>query len=384
MFENLLMRPVRVLVLYNEPVLAPSHPDFESEQQVVETVRDVNDILVGAGYAVSQLAVSTNPQLLLEGLRDLRPDVVFNLFEGLPDQGTTEAFVAGLLEWSGVPFTGSPFTTLTMARSKHLCKYLFRGAGLPTPDFMVVESVPVLECPLPWPVIVKPAQEDASVGLDQGSVVVNRSALNDRVASLLKNYGSPVLVEEFIDGRELNVSMIEAPKLRILPVSEVLFTPNGPGYWPIITYDAKWRPGSRDYEATPPQYPAQVEPSLAKTLDKVARQAFRLLGCRDYARCDFRIHPSGQPYLLEVNPNPDFSDLAGLAGSLKSAGLTHAEFTCNLVKGALLRGGPANGRLFNEPAPLVKTRSPRATSPIKSTVPVGKPRHRPRRRQKVS
>jgi len=377
------MPPIRVLVLYNEPVLSPGHPDFESEQQVVETVKGVSEHLVRAGYDVCHLGVSTEPRVLLDGLRELTPDVVFNLFEGVPDQGTTESFVAGLLEWSGVPFTGSPFATLTLARSKHLCKYVFRGAGLPTPEFMVVENTPVLECALRWPVIVKPAQEDASVGLDQGSVVLDMAALNDRVASLLKTYGPPVLVEEFIDGRELNVSMVEAPKLRILPVSEVLFTGNGPDFWPIVTYDAKWRPGSRDYEATPPQYPADVDPNLTKTLGKIARQAFRLLGCRDYARCDFRVRPSGEPYLLEVNPNPDFNDLAGLAGSLKSAGLTHAEFTNNLVKMALLRGGAANGMV------LKTTAAPRGPSRRLATVPKGslagvKSRLRSRRKQKVS
>jgi D-alanine-D-alanine ligase len=378
------MRPSRVLVLYNEPVLPVGHPDFESEQQIIETVQDVSNNLVKAGYEVNHLGVSRNPQVLLNGLRELCPDVVFNLFEGVPDQGTTEAFVAGLLEWFGVAFTGSPFATLTLARSKDLCKYLFRGAGLPTPDFMVVENAPVLECRLQWPVIVKPAQEDASVGLDQGSVVVDLPALNDRVAFLLKNYGPPVLVEEFIDGRELNVSMIEAPKLRILPVSEVLFVSDGPGYWPIVTYDAKWRPGSRDYEATPPQYPANVEPSLAKVLGKIARKAFSLLGCRDYARCDFRVRPDGQPYLLEVNPNPDFNDLAGLAGSLKSAGLTHADFTNNLVKKALVRGGAPNAMVFNDAPPLVKSPIQRSTLKMKGALPQDKPRHRPRRKQKVS
>ena len=378
------MPPIRVLVLYNEPVLNPGHPDFESEQQVVETVRGVSENLARAGYDVCHLGVSTNPRLLLDGLDELRPDVVFNLFEGVPDQGTTEAFVAGLLEWSGVAFTGSPSATLTLARSKHLCKYLFQGAGLPTPDFMVVESVPVLECRLRWPVIVKPAQEDASVGLDQGSVVVDQSALNDRVASLLKSYGPPVLVEEFIDGRELNVSMVETPKLRILPVSEVLFVSDGPGYWPIVTYDAKWRPGSRDYEATPPQYPANVEPNLAKVLGKIARKAFRLLGCRDYARCDFRVRPSGEPYLLEVNPNPDFNDLAGLAGSLKSAGLTHAEFTNNLVKMALLRGGAANGMLLNQPTAPIRSPNRRLATAAKGSLPGVKSPLRSRRKQKVS
>jgi D-alanine-D-alanine ligase len=232
-------------------------------------------------------------------------------------------------------------------------------------------------------VIIKPAQEDASVGLDQGSVVVDMPALNDRVSSMLKTYGPPVLVEEFIDGRELNVSMIEAPKLRILPVSEVLFVRDGPGFWPIVTYDAKWRPGSRDYEATPPQYPADVEPNLAKTLGKIARRAFRLLGCRDYARCDFRVRPSGEPYLLEVNPNPDFNDLAGLAGSLKSAGLTHAEFTNNLVKMALLRGGAANGMVLKT-ASVSRSPNRRLSSVPKGSLAGVKSRLRPRRKQKVS
>src|SRR6202035_5287419 len=125
---------------------------------------------------------------LLDGLRRRRPDVVFNLFEGTADHGTTEAYVAGLLDWLHLPFTGSPFHTLCLARSKHLTKHLFQGAGLPTPAFFVVEELPVPECNLEWPVIVKPALQDASVGLDQGSVVTVQQGLNDRVASLLHSY----------------------------------------------------------------------------------------------------------------------------------------------------------------------------------------------------
>jgi D-alanine-D-alanine ligase len=168
-----------------------------------------------------------------------------------------------------------------------------------------------------------------------------------------------------------------------VPVSEVLFVSDGPGYWPIVTYDAKWRPGSRDYEATPPQYPADVDPRLAKVLGKIAGKAFRLLGCRDYARCDFRVRPSGEPYLLEVNPNPDFNDLAGLAGSLKSAGLTHAEFTKNLVKMALLRGGASNGMLL-KPSQAAASPNRRLATATKGSLASVKSRLRPRRKQKVS
>ena len=268
------MRPTRVLILHNQPVLPVGHTDYESEHEIVSTVEVVHQTLSDAGFEAACLGVSTNPQVLLHGLEQHQPDVVFNLFEGTGDHGNTEAYVAGLLDWLGMPFTGSPFHALTLARSKHLTKYLFQGAGLPTPAFFIVEALPVLECPLEWPVIVKPAQQDASVGLDQGSVVTDLERLQERVAGLLRNYGPPVLVEQFIPGRELNVAVVEAPDLRLLPISEVLFVDKEPGYWPIVTYDAKWRPGTRDYEATPPRYPADVTPRLAERLGALARPGF--------------------------------------------------------------------------------------------------------------
>jgi D-alanine-D-alanine ligase len=301
-------------------------------------VDTVEQALTGAGHQVSRLGVGRDPARLLEGIGRLRPDVVFNLFEGLADSGETEAHAAGLLEWLGVPFTGSPYQTLCLARDKPLTKYLLQGAGLPTAPFVVVEDLPVPPCPLEWPVIVKPATQDASVGLDQGSVVTDQRRLHERVAYLLENYGPPVLVEQFIRGRELNVAVVETPELKTLPPSEILFVDKDPEFWPIVTYDAKWKPGSRDYEATPPRYPARVSPRLAGKLATLAKQAFRLLGCRDYARVDFRVRPGGKPCILEVNPNPDFSPLAGMAGGLESAGLTHTQFTLDLVQRALARG----------------------------------------------
>jgi D-alanine-D-alanine ligase len=337
-------RPARVLVLYNEPVLPAGHPDAESEHEVLGTVAEVAKALAGAGHAVRRLGVGRDPGPLLTGLRRERPDVVFNLFEGLADHYETEAHVAGLLDWLGIPYTGCPFAALAVARNKPLTKHLLQGAGLPTPGFLVVEAPPVPECRLGWPVIVKPAGQDASVGLDQGSVVTSQERLEARVAQLLEAYGPPVMVEQFIRGREFNVALVEAPDLRALPVSEILFTDPDPNFWPIVTYDAKWKPGSRDYESTPPKYPAEVAPRLRARLERLAASAFGLLGCRDYARVDFRVGPTGRPTILEVNPNPCFSPTAGLAGGLASAGLTHAQFTLQLVERARSRGrGAAEG-----------------------------------------
>jgi D-alanine-D-alanine ligase len=329
---------MRVLVLYNEPVLPADHPDADSEHEILYTVDAVTGPLADAGFEVSKLGVSRDPAVLLSGVRRSKPDVVFNLFEGLADQYGTEAHAAGLLEWLGIPYTGCPFQTLCIARDKPWTKRLIRGAGLPTADFFVADEGPVEDCPIEWPVIVKPGAQDASIGLDQSSVVTDLERLNERVAYLLDTYGPPVLVEEFISGREFNIGLIESPDLRALPVSEIEFVDHEPGYWPLVTYDAKWKPGSRDYEATPARYPAVVSPRLAARLHTLAKQAFRLLGCRDYARVDFRLRPNGKPCILEVNPNPDFSPLAGLSGGLTSAGLTHAQFAVELVHAALARG----------------------------------------------
>jgi len=332
------MTTPRVLILYNDPVLPRDHPDAESEHEVLVTVAVVHSELTQAGHEVTRLAVGRNPSVLLAGLREIRPDVVFNLFEGSADDGSTETVVAGMLEWLGVPFTGCPAHAISLARNKALAKILLRGAGLPTPDFFVLTEPAVPHCPLDWPVIVKPATQDASVGLDQGSVVTDPAALQKRVACLLERYGPPVLVEKFLDGREFNVALVEALDYRFLPISEIRFVGDHADLWPIVTYDAKWKRGSREDLATPPHYPADLDDAMMQTLQSVALRAFHLFGCRDYARADIRLGPSGQPYILEINPNPDYNPDAGLTGGLASLSVTHAQFTADLVRTAWTRG----------------------------------------------
>jgi D-alanine-D-alanine ligase len=331
------MRPTRVLVLYNEPTLPAHHPDAESEHEILQTVDFVRQELLEADFEVHPLATSYEPEALIRNLRQLEPDVVFNLYEGTPEDGDSEGKVTGILEWLGLPFTGCPSLALLLARNKQITKQLLHGAGLPTPEFAVVNHLPVGDSSLEWPVIVKPALQDASVGLDQGSVVTSSRALEERVAHLLTAYGPPVLVEQYIAGREFNVSLIENPDLRVLPISEIVFDASDPGFWPIVTYDGKWKPGTRDFDATPPKFTSAIAPQLAEQLETLARQAFQVLGCRDYARVDFRVSDAGEPFILEVNPNPDYNPVAGLAGALMTAGISHAAFTVNLVRVAQMR-----------------------------------------------
>src|ERR1043166_1222959 len=164
------MTKASVVVLYNKPVLPMDHPDASSEHSVVEIAEHVAKTLGEAGFASSLIELGTDPTPLWPELQRRNADVVFNLFEGNGDRPETESYLAGLLEWFGVPYTGSPYTAVTLARAKDTAKHLLKGAGLPTADFQVVQSPPAPKRTVRFPVIVKPARQDASVGIEQSSV----------------------------------------------------------------------------------------------------------------------------------------------------------------------------------------------------------------------
>lgn len=326
----------RVVILYNEPTLPADHPDADSEHEIVYTVSETEKVLIASGFEVEQLGAHVDPGKIIDGLRELQPDVVFNLFEGVPEMSTTEAFAAGLLEWLGVPYTGCPYQCLVAARDKPLTKRLLQSARLPTPKFALVERLPVRPNRLGWPVIVKPPCEDASVGMAQASVVTNPDEYRERVEFIFEEFGSPALVEQYIRGREFNIALYEKPELTVLPPYEYTFTKNNK--WGIITYDSKWNTESRDFEATPPDYRPKIAPQVRKKLDRIAKKTYKLLGCRDLARVDVRVTPEGKPYVIEVNPNPDFSPVGGLADCLETAELTLKDVAAQMVQNALARG----------------------------------------------
>jgi D-alanine-D-alanine ligase len=323
-----------VLMLYNEPLLPRDHPDAESENTVIEVADDMMKTLMENGFRTMPLALGTDPAVLWSTLKKRKPDVVFNLFEGNLDNPETESFVAALLEWSGIPYTGSPPATLSLARAKHRTKHLLKGAGLATADFIVVNELPMPACTLEYPVIVKPATQDASVGVDQESVCVNARQLEERVRYVLATYGAPAIVEEYIAGREFNLSLVEFPELRALSPMEILLPPEEAGSWSIFTYAGKWNEGTVEYELTQSRFPSDLSAATIRKLNQLAMRAFRLLGCRDYARVDFRVKPNGKAYILEVNPNPDITDLTFCLGPIR---LSLAEFVTGLVRQALNR-----------------------------------------------
>ena len=337
------MRP-RILILYNMPVLPLDHPDAGSEHDIIDTVANTARVLEAAGFEVRRLGINYDPQPLLDEVRHNRPATVFNLFEGLATQTGTEVSVAALMEWLNLPFTGSPSAALALGRDKVRTKHLLAGADLPTPDFVRIDRPPVPRWRRHWPAIVKPACQDASVGIDQASVVTSQAQLEERARYVLSEYGPPVMVERFVFGREFHINLIEewvggAPRrLRVLPLAEIEFLDTRPGHWPVYTFAAKWKTESDEYKATPLHTGVAISDEPAERLRQLAEKAFRLLQCRDYARLDVRMSEDGRFHILEVNPNPYLNSQALVRG-MAAIGKSHEQLIVDLALAAMARGG---------------------------------------------
>jgi D-alanine-D-alanine ligase len=274
----------------------------------------------------------------LQGILATKVDLVFNLCEEFFGHTRLEMNIAALLELLGIPFTGSSALVLGLSQDKAKTKALLAHHKIPTPFYRVWHPGrdDVLEG-LPFPLIVKPLCEDASLGIDNDSFVQDEEALEKQVRKIHQAYGPSVLVEEFIAGRELNVSILGNEKPLVLPISEIDFSSLPPGLPRICGYSAKWEEKSEEFCNTVPRCPAVFAPEIENRIFQVSLQSYDIIGCSDYARIDIRLSPDGTPYVLEVNANPDISPDAGIIRSAKTGGIPYADFIGGIVEFALAR-----------------------------------------------
>ncbi len=318
-------------------MLPTDHPDSASEADVAEVARTVAEALVRNHFDAWPLPASPPIGKVLGKLANPAPDVVFNLIEGFGGRSIGEAHATGLLELLGLAYTGCPPEAQALCHSKAKTKALLKGLGLPTAPFAIVRSgEPIPRWDGPWPVLLKPEAEDASLGIDQSSVVETAEAIVEGVARLRVQNGGNVLIEAYLPGREFNVGVLALPEPQALPVAEIVYRVPA-GSWPILTYAAKWDIGSLEDLNSRPVCPADVEPLLGRLLSRLAVEAFRATGCRDYARVDFRLDERGSPMILEVNPNPDIGPEAGWARALRASARDYEETLSRLVVQAARR-----------------------------------------------
>ena len=314
-----------------------------SEESVAEMAQQAQEAVRSLGLGTTLVPLQRSLLNFLNRVKELNPDALVNLCEGYFGRPQWESNVAGIFELLGLTFTGNGAKTLALCQDKFKAKAVLKASGLPTaPAQLMLKGDEPLE--LRFPLIVKPNAEDASLGVYPESVVRDEEALRRQVRRCLDNYKQPVLVEAFIDGREFNVSVMENGEARALPVSEIDYSAMPKDMPRILGYDAKWFEDHPLYQKTPPVCPAPVDDGTRARLQGLAEAAFRTMGCRDYARVDFRMDAKGRPFILEVNPNPDISTNAGYARALKAAGLEYAAFWGVMVDNALKR------RTVNDPS----------------------------------
>ena len=282
----------------------------------------------------------------------LAADVVFNLCEALDCDSRHEIVIPSLLDLMGVTYTGSAPFALGLALRKDRAKEVLRARGIPTPAAVCVESEDALPgilaaLALPFPLIVKPTREDASVGIHASSVAHDLASLERAARAVLRDLDQPALIERFIDGREIYVSLLGNAPPRALPFHEIDFTDLPEGLPRIVSYAGKWDVESMECIGTRPTRCLIDEP-LRERVEQVARAAFTALDLCDYARIDVRLAADGTPYVIDVNPNCDLSADAGFARAAGYDGLAYAVLIEEVCLAALARRTPARPALAAE------------------------------------
>ncbi|MBI2856946.1 MAG: ATP-grasp domain-containing protein [Chloroflexi bacterium] len=332
--------PLRIAVVHNQPDgdRYSAMGEDQAVAAVMEAVEAVHQSLAEMGYSVVRVPLHPPLSAAREKLLALRheADAVFNLFEGFDGKPDTEAEIAGVLSGLSLPFTGCPPHALALALDKVRTKQLLSRSGLDTPHFQVLCPPDITGFNLRFPCIVKPLGEDASHGINEDSVVDNTEALGRQVSVVASNFGGRALVEEFVEGREFNAAVMGNRDLEVLPVSEIVYN-LPPGLPKFLPYAAKWTPGSPYFEHTPAVCPAEADSEIIAHLSDTARRAFRLLGCRGYARVDMRLGQGDKVFVLEVNPNPDIAPGTGAARQASAAGMTYPLFVERILRLALER-----------------------------------------------
>ncbi|RMF24764.1 MAG: ATP-grasp domain-containing protein [Deltaproteobacteria bacterium] len=335
------MKKLRVVVLMHEDLIPPDSLDGYSEIEINEwkTEYDVVSALEELGHDVLKLGVRDELGPLRAAIDNFKPDIVFNLLEEFRGEAVYDLNVIAYLELRGVAYTGCGPRGLLLARDKSLSKQLLSYHRIRVPRFVVCRIGRKIRRPrgLDFPLIVKSLTEDSSMGISQASVVHDDATLAERVAFVHDRIKTDAIVEQFIDGRELYVSVLGNTRLTVLPVAELVFRRKPPDGILIATtaakhdvaYQERWGVDVKRARGLP----AEVEQKLAR----IGKRIYRILGLTGYGRIDFRLSREGEPYFLEANPNPEIARYEEFASAADAAGMTYEQLLERILRLGLQR-----------------------------------------------
>lgn len=322
--------------------IALLHTADALEPPVDPVIEQLCDALRSLDHHVSTLVVDTDVEPVVRALHRDAPDLVFNIAESFGGKSALESNVAALLNLLGLKYTGSSPAGLLLAGDKSLTKQVLRFHGVQTPEFATLYRGAVdWAGDLTFPVIVKPPQEDASLGITAASVVHEIKELFSRIDALQAEYQQPVLVEQFIEGREFYVGVLGNANAEALPVIELDFTGFPAGKPRIASWEAKWgedgEGSGAEFAGTRSIFPQRLDTALEERMKQIAVEAYRALRLRDYGRIDLRVSPAGEIYVIEVNPNCYLERESEFSRAALQHGLEHPALIARIVELSMAR-----------------------------------------------
>jgi D-alanine-D-alanine ligase len=337
---------MRILVLFDTDFDPPADQNYSRQLESTDEVEfDVARALIGLGHQVRLFGFRNDLDALVAGLKAEPCDVVFNLTERFRNLSSLDYGVSAILEMLDLPTTGASAEGLMLARDKALTKMVLAYQGLRIPHFFVCQRGHAVLRPsdIRFPLIVKPLDEDASVGIAQGSVVRDDAALAERVGFIHTRHNTDAIIEEFIPGRELYVGVIGNDPPRALPPIEMKFSEDSSEESRIATFKAKWSHKYREARGIENCIATNLSDELRARLAEVAVRTYKAAGLRDYGRIDVRLAHDDAVYIVEANPNPYLADGEDLAWAAEEGGVFYPQLVENIAQMALARKKPPRG-----------------------------------------
>ncbi len=307
--------------------------DWKTEAGVLAALRDL-------GHTVEHLALFDDLDLLRQKLQSFAPDLIFNLADQFRNNRAFDQHIVSILAMYGVPFTGCGSTGLTLCKHKGISKKILSYHRIHTPAFVILARGRRIARPrqLRFPILVKPLKEEASLGISQASFVENDEQFKERVQFIHEKYDNDVIAEEYIDGRELYVSILGNHRLQVYPVRELVFSEVPPDEPKIATYKAKWDEDYRKRWGLQNQFAEGLEPALVRHIESVCKRIYHLLTIDGYARLDLRLTAANELYFIEANPNPILAADEDFALSAMKTGLSYPQLIARIVRQGLTTG----------------------------------------------
>ncbi|OFW03925.1 MAG: D-alanine--D-alanine ligase [Acidobacteria bacterium RIFCSPLOWO2_02_FULL_68_18] len=334
---------MKIVVLYDRMFVDASEEQGGDRAPVVRTLDkkevegEVAEALTKLGHELVMYELDGTQKSLL-GLARVDCDLVFNLAESFADDDTADFKIAAFLDLVGKKYTGSGTHGLMLAQDKAIAKKIFAFHGIHTPTFAKCYRGRLdFSHDLQFPVIVKPAREDGSIGIEFSAVVNSIRELMERMDWLHTHFDSPVLIEEYIEGREMYVGILGNDKPEALPVIELDLSKLPEGIPRIAAAEVKWGKGTSAYRDTKSAIATDLPDETVQQLHQTAIAAYQTLELRDYGRVDMRLQPDGRVHVIEVNPNPWLASRAEFAMAARKSGRTYTQLVEEIVELALAR-----------------------------------------------